>query len=114
MSEYQAVYDAVRSKISGGNVGEVVERALQGVFDISHEKYNVMVAMQEATWEYQRPSAVYRPDLTVDGNMYCALYGVNLVEGCAGFGETADLAMLDFDKNWKEYKAIGPKGAKTP
>jgi hypothetical protein len=43
--------------------------------------------------------------LSVDGNMYCALYGDDLMQGCAGFGVTPDAAMFDFDKNWQQQKA---------
>lgn len=44
------------------------------------------------------PSAVYRPTLSIDGNMYCALYGENLQEGVAGFGASPAEAMRDFDR----------------
>jgi hypothetical protein len=27
-------------------------------------------------------------EITMDGDKWCALYGENLQEGCAGFGET--------------------------
>ncbi len=49
------------------------------------------------------PSAIYRPKLTIDGNMWCALYGDNLQDGVAGFGETPEKAMQDFNKNWAEF-----------
>jgi hypothetical protein len=34
------------------------------------------------------------------GRMWCILYGENLQDGVAGFGETPDKASYDFDKNW--------------
>ena len=52
----------------------------------------------------QRPSVLMRPELTRDGNQYCALYGVNLHEGCAGFGDTPAEAMTAFDKAWLTEK----------
>lgn len=55
--------------------------------------------------ESQRPSVLYRPSLSIDGNMWCALYGANLQDGVAGFGETPEKAMLDFDKNWRASNA---------
>lgn len=55
---------------------------------------------QQAAGEFQRPSVLYRPSIQPDGNKWCALYGDNLQEGVAGFGDTPDLAMRDFDKNW--------------
>lgn len=98
---YQAIYDAVRSRISGGNVGDVVERAVSQAFDISH----FVVRMQEQMYcvadEMQRPSVLYRPSIGMDGNKWCALYGVNLMEGVAGFGDTPDEAMREFDKAWR-------------
>ena len=54
----------------------------------------------------ERPSVLYRPRLFLDGNAYCALYGDNLQEGCAGFGATPAEAMADFDRAW--YKP-GPR-----
>lgn len=102
---YQAIYDAVRSRISGGDVGEAVRSAAAQAFDISFTVPAIAQQMYWAIEQHGRPSAVYRPSLSVDGNMYCALYGENLVEGCAGFGETPEAAMADFDKNWREQKA---------
>lgn len=67
---------------------------------------------QGAAWQWERPSVLMRPALSLDGDMYCALYGANLMEGCAGFGETAAAAMADFDKNWGSLKA--PKRANSP
>jgi len=57
-------------------------------------------AWQEAAWEYQRPSVVFRPHLSKDGNMWCALLGDNLQEGVAGFGDTPAKAMYAFDVAW--------------
>lgn len=33
-----------------------------------------------------------------DGNMYCCLYGEDLQEGIAGFGETPYQAIIEFNK----------------
>jgi hypothetical protein len=72
---------------------------------ICHEAMLAGNAWQLAAWGFEKPSVRYRPALSVDGNMYCALYGSNLVDGVAGFGETAEKAMADFDKNWVHQKA---------
>lgn len=45
-----------------------------------------------------RPSVLYRPSLSADGGMWCALLGENLQEGVAGFGETPEKAMAAFDE----------------
>lgn len=50
------------------------------------------------------PSVLYRPKISIDGNQWCALYGENLQDGVAGFGDTPILAMLDFDNNFKNQK----------
>jgi hypothetical protein len=41
-----------------------------------------------------------------DGNMWCFLWGGNLQDGIAGFGETVSAAMHDFNKNFYNEKAI--------
>ncbi|MNT04585.1 hypothetical protein D3C72_1391710 [compost metagenome] len=55
---------------------------------------------QAAAAEVQRPSAIYRPALSIDGNQWCALYGDNLQDGVSGFGDSPADAMWDFDMNW--------------
>lgn len=101
---YQAVYDAVRSRISNGDVGAAVADAISNS-SLSWAADMAKASIQEAAWGFMRPSVMFRPNLSVDGNQYCALYGENLHEGCAGFGNTAADAMADFDKNWREQKA---------
>ena len=50
--------------------------------------------------EMTRPSVVYRPSLRLDGNKWMALYGADLMDGVAGFGDTPAEAMAAFDKAW--------------
>lgn len=60
--------------------------------------------------------AVLRPRLSIDGNLWCFLYGDNLQEGVAGFGPTPYAAALDFRRNWLSQRATvaaGPEAAKT-
>lgn len=64
-----------------------------------------MANWSDAAWQQMRPSVLYRPTISLDGNCYCALYGEDLMAGCAGFGETMADAMADFDKNWTAQKA---------
>ena len=52
--------------------------------------------------EHCRPSVLYRPRLFIDGNQWCALYGENLQDGVAGFGDSPALAMLDWERNWSK------------
>jgi hypothetical protein len=49
-----------------------------------------------------------KPRLSIDGNQWCALYGDNLQDGVAGFGDSPDKAYWDFDKNW--VAALEAKG----
>lgn len=104
MDSYQPIYDAVRSRISNGDVGAAVSEAARNAFDVSH---TVAIIQQEfciAAAEMARPSAIYRPALTQDGTAWCALYGENIQEGVAGFGETPDKAMQAFDQAWLKEK----------
>lgn len=98
---YQAVYDAARSRIHGANIGEAIEAALRDAFG---NAYHLMVGVAQdysvAAFEQQRPSVLYRPRIAIDGNMWGAVYGDNIQQGVAGFGESPALAMADFDKNW--------------
>lgn len=104
---YQAIYDAVRSRISNGDIGDAVSRAASSAFDISHVTPLAQQAIgilqnewQTSAEEARRPSVLFRPAVFLDGNMYCALYGENLMEGVAGFGDTPDKACRAFDLAW--------------
>lgn len=46
-----------------------------------------------------------------DGNQYCFLWGDNLQEGIAGFGDTVAKAMWDFEKNMTTPAASGEERA---
>lgn len=102
---YQAIYDAVRSRVSPCDVSSVLAEAARQAFDISFASEAVKQELCFAASEAARPSVLFRPELSVDGNAYCALYGPDLVQGCAGFGDTPAAAMADFDKNWASMKA---------
>jgi hypothetical protein len=51
--------------------------------------------------ERERPSYLWKPKLSQDGDQWCALYGENLQEGIAGFGNTPAGAMFGFDRAWE-------------
>lgn len=105
MDSYQPIYDAVRSKISGGDVGSILERAAYEKFDISFAVSIVQQEMVVAAQEMGRPAVVFKPTLSRDGNMWCALLGENIMEGVAGFGETPAAAMTAFDNAFYHEKA---------
>ena len=100
---YQAVYDAVRSRIHNADICAAVESAMS-VANIGHYAMMAGDAVQLAAYEHQRPSVLYRPSLGLDGTMWCALYGDNLMDGVAGFGETPAAAMTAFDLAWLNDK----------
>ncbi len=75
--------------------------------DISQHIEIIKDEIMFVNYEYRRPSVLFKPALSVDGNQFCALYGENLQEGIAGFGDTANEAMRDFDKNWNALNIKG-------
>lgn len=78
---------------------------------IAHEACMAKVAIQEAAGAYQRPSVLFRPSLSVDGSQWCALYGDNLQDGVAGFGDSPADAMWDFDRAWSAK--LNPQQARS-
>lgn len=49
-----------------------------------------------------RPSMMLKPRVFIDGNQWCALYGEDLQNGVAGFGDSPQAAYDAFDKSWVE------------
>lgn len=115
---YQAVYDAVRSRMTGCNIEQAISDAMRLALSCdfgsiaSREFYNALcpaseVFQQEAKNAFAfialsstKPSTIYRPKLMIDGNQWCALYGENLQDGVVGFGNSPEEAMSDFDAAW--------------
>lgn len=95
---YQAVYDAVRSRISNADVGRAIQEGMH--LDGSFAIHQVQLAFQAAADDMRRPSVLFRPQLTQDGDMFIALYGPDLAVGVVGTGRTPDEAMWAFDKAW--------------
>lgn len=63
--------------------------------------------IRQAFADFGTPATLFRPKLSVDGDMWCALYGDDLQSGVAGFGKSPAKAMHDFNINW--YKDLGAK-----
>jgi hypothetical protein len=95
---HQAIYDAVRSRLHNCDVGQAIRDACQ--LDAIYAIQSVQQEMLNVAYAMQTPSAIYRPRIAIDGNQWGALYGDNLQEGVAGFGDSPAAAMADFDKNW--------------
>ena len=68
--------------------GSAIERVARDAFDISYVKQLMQQEVAAVGYEWQRPSVVFRPTLSIDGTMWCALLGEDLMAGVAGFGET--------------------------
>lgn len=99
MDTYQPVYDAVRSRLSNCDIGSAIESVVREV-GISHYVSMAAESVRCAVSEYERPSVLFRPKISIDGNQWCALYGEDLQCGVAGFGDSPSAAMRDFDKEW--------------
>jgi hypothetical protein len=99
MDTYQPIYDAVRSRIAGFDGQELIDRIACN-FDISHHVEMLKNDFLNVFYEMQRPSILLKPKIQIDGNQWCVLYGDDLQDGVAGFGDSPDLAMRDFDKEW--------------
>lgn len=100
MSEYQAIYDAVRSRIGNCDIGGAIRDVAWQTLDFSHARELLQEQIGIVGMEMSRPAVLYRPAISIDGDKWCALYGDDLQSGCAGFGDSIAEAMADFDKNW--------------
>lgn len=96
---YQPIFDATRSKIYNGDVGQAIENAMHQQ-NISFYFERASNLAMDVIAEYSKPSAIYRPTLSIDGNVWCAMYGRNPMEGVCGFGASPAMAMVDFDNEW--------------
>ena len=67
-----------------------------GASEQSAQEANITECVRRA------PHVLMRPAIFPDGNQWCALYGENLQEGVAGFGDTPELACANFDINWRD------------
>lgn len=99
MSEiYDATYSAVAARIGHPDIAEAIRSACN--IDASWAIEHVKSEFISAAVSMQEPSAIYRPSLSIDGNQWCALYGENLQDGVAGFGDSPALAISAFNKAW--------------
>ena len=67
---------------------------------ICHAASMVQASIQQEISGYGEPSAIYRPKVFPDGNLWCALYGDNVQEGVCGVGDTPAAAIYDFNQCW--------------
>lgn len=69
-----------------------------------NDSYLIRLAVTEAAAFMSAPHVVMRPRIFPDGDQWCALYGDDLMEGVAGFGDTPAAACAAFDKAWATEK----------
>lgn len=67
---------------------------------VSNAVRNILDDEQRRAETECRVSFILKPRLSIDGNQWCALYGDNLQDGVAGFGDSPEDAYRDFDRNW--------------
>lgn len=79
------------------------------VNSVDHAARMSAEAIRQATSYYTDPSVLYRPKLSIDGDQWCALYGDNLHDGVAGFGNSPQLAMRAFDIAWTKVLTPSPE-----
>lgn len=60
-------------------------------------QHEIKMAILNEQVDYNLVS-ILKPTITKDGNQWCVLFGSDLQEGVAGFGDTPHLAILDFNK----------------
>jgi len=101
MSDYNAIYDAIRHSLRNCDIGAAVENVLREE-NIGHYVREASEAFRGTVSEYERPSVLYRPTLCADDDKWCALLGENLQTGVVGFGASPDEAMRAFDTAWFE------------
>lgn len=71
----------------------------------AHEaKLQTFYLAKDVERERGRPFMLLRPKIFPDGNKWCALYGDNLHEGVAEFGDTPAQAAAQFDVEWMNAK----------
>jgi len=58
-----------------------------------------------------KPYEIFTPTVTKDGDLWCALYGINLQEGISGFGLTPFLAVMAFDEAFNKLSGTSHTSA---
>lgn len=110
MDTYQPIYDAVRSRIHGGDIGSAVEGVMRSE-NIGHHFAMMAETFRQECSDRSTPSAIFRPTLTRDGDSWIALYGEDLQSGVVGTGDTPAKAMYAFDIAWTTKPADPARGA---
>jgi hypothetical protein len=81
-----------------------------------HDDYVAAQIRMQVAIEAQEFSlvALLNPKVFIDGDQWCVLYGENLQDGVAGFGETPAKAVYAFDAAWRtKLKQAGAKSGES-
>lgn len=71
--------------------------------------YNNLISEANGIELMYSPAYLLKPRISIDGNKWCALYGENLQDGVAGFGDSPERAFADFNREWREQIRKGAK-----
>lgn len=73
--------------------------------DFSHEAHIIQVTICDEAAIVRAaltaPHVLMKPRIYPDGDMWCALYGEDLMNGVCGFGASPAEACAAFDKTWE-------------
>lgn len=96
---YQAVYDAVRSRFHGCDTESAIQNVLRDSFGMASHHLTVIADEYVcAAREQTRPSFMLRLVPQQDGDKWFVLHGENIQDGVVGWGDTPIAACRDFDK----------------
>lgn len=74
-----------------------------------NQMFNAAIEEERVAIQKKRPCYLLRPSLKIDGDKWCALYGDNIQDGVAGFGDTPEKAFIDFDIQFLNAKPLNVK-----
>lgn len=81
---------------------EQVESSQRQHHEVMKHQEVMATAIEKAEWSL---FSLLKPILSRDGNQWCVLYGENLQEGVAGFGDSPYKAVIDWNNQmYKEIK----------
>ncbi len=66
-----------------------------GTDTFRHEDMRTAILVEQQEYNLV---GLLKPSIMLDGNKWCVLYGANLMEGIAGFGDTPIEAIYDFNR----------------
>lgn len=71
---------------------------------------NLILEAQLNYWAFKKDlvfAEALKPRLSIDGDKWCCLYGDNLQDGVAGFGDTPQDAIADFNNAFTRKLPVG-------